>query len=162
MISLKLQQDITNIATPDNMVDDEIGEYSNVELAKKIINVKRQIICVLNPFLSSLQKFESKVSHNMLCFMLNPQYKNLPFIFLFIGHDTIILILNEYDKKSLILIMLKCYEHLYHNFGTLDSQSTQLNINARCNLDIFEMRSCANEPMEECQSRDIIIPIYLG
>jgi hypothetical protein len=52
MISLKLQQDITNIATPDNMVDDEIGEYSNVELEKFVINVKRQIMCVLNPFLS--------------------------------------------------------------------------------------------------------------
>jgi hypothetical protein len=61
MISLKLQQDITNIATLDNMVDDEIGEYSSVELAKFVINVKRQIMCVLDPFLSYLQKFEPKI-----------------------------------------------------------------------------------------------------
>ncbi len=118
MISLKLQQDITNIATSNNMVDDEIGAYSNVEMENFVINVKRQIICVLNPFLSYLQKFESKMSHNMLCFMLNPQYKNLPFIFLFIGHDTIILIINEYDTKPFIIMMLKCYQHLYHKFGT--------------------------------------------
>jgi len=75
MISLKLQQDITNIAIPDNLVDDEIGEYSNVKLAKFVINVKRQIICVLDPFLSYLQKFEPKMSHNMLCFMLAPNTK---------------------------------------------------------------------------------------
>jgi hypothetical protein len=161
MISLKLQQDITNIAIPDNLVDDEIGEYSNVKLAKFVINVKRQIICVLDPFLSYLQKFEPKMSHNMLCFMLAPQYKNLPFIFLFIGHDTIILIINEYDKKSLILMMLKCYEHLYHNFGVLDSQSTQLNINARCNLNIFEMGNCANEPMQECINQNILLFQYI-
>lgn len=120
MIRLKLQPYITNIAIPDNMVDAEIGEYSNVELEKIVINVKRQIICVLDPFLSYLLKSEPKMSHNM-CFMLDPQYKNLPFIFLFIGHDTIILIINEYDKKTLILMMVKCYEHLYHNFGTPNS-----------------------------------------
>jgi hypothetical protein len=119
MISLKLQQDITNIAILDTMVDDEIGEYSNVELEKIVINVKKQIICVLDPFLSYLQKFEPKMFH--MCFILDPQYKNLPFIFLFIGHDTIILNLNEYDKNSLILMMLKCSEHLYHNFRTPNS-----------------------------------------
>lgn len=161
MRSSKLQQDITNIATPDNMVDDEIVEYSNVELEKIVTNVKRQIICVLNLFLSYLRKFESKISHNRLCFMLNPQYKNLSFIFLFIGHYTIILIINEYDKKPLILMMLKCYEHLYHNFGTVDSQSTQLNINARCNLYIVEMGSYANEPMQEFVNQKILLFQYI-
>jgi len=50
----------------------------------------------------------------MLCLMLDPRYKILNFVFPFIGCNTGILIIDEYDHKSLIPILLKCNEHLHH------------------------------------------------
>jgi hypothetical protein len=50
-------------------------------------------------------------------------------MFLFIRCDTSILMKHEYDQKSLVPMLLKCYEHLQHISRTLDSQSTQMDTN---------------------------------
>ncbi len=71
-MSLKFQQDIINHVILDNTLDDEIGGYLDVELIKLPFNIKRQMILVLDPFLSFLWRFEPKKAHNMLCFMLDP------------------------------------------------------------------------------------------
>jgi hypothetical protein len=51
MMCLKFQQDIMNHVILDNMINDEIGGYSNVKLAYFNMNIKKQIICVLDPLL---------------------------------------------------------------------------------------------------------------
>jgi hypothetical protein len=76
-MSLKFQQDIINHVILDSTLDDEIGGYLDVELIKLPKNIKRQVISVLDPFLSFLRRFEPKKVHNMLCLMLDPWYKNL-------------------------------------------------------------------------------------
>jgi hypothetical protein len=95
----------------DSTLDDEIGGYLDVELIKLPKNIKRQVISVLDPFLSFLGRFEPKKVHNMLCLMLDPWYKNLCFVSSFIERDIGKLIVNEYDEKSLLVMLLKCYEH---------------------------------------------------
>jgi hypothetical protein len=55
----------------------------------------------------------------MLCLMLDPRYKNFQFVFSFIACNTNILIIGEYDQKSLIPMLLKCNEHLHHISRTL-------------------------------------------
>jgi len=81
-------------------------------------------------------------------------------VFSFIGCDIGRLIINEYDEKSLFLMLLKCYEHLHQIFGALDnSQSSQMDIDAKCSLDIFEMGSCG-EPVQfnqECFNQELLL-----
>jgi hypothetical protein len=48
-MSLKFQQDITNHVILDNTLDNEISGYSDVELIELTINIKRQVILVLDP-----------------------------------------------------------------------------------------------------------------
>ncbi len=120
-MGLKFQQDITNHVILDSTLDDEIGGYLDVELIKLTINIKRQVILVLDPFLCFLQKFEPKKTHNMLCLMLDPRYKNLHLISSFIGCDISKLIVNEYDENSLFSMLLKCYEHSHQISKTPDN-----------------------------------------
>jgi hypothetical protein len=116
-MNLKFQQDIINHVILNSTLNDEIGGYLNVELIKFTINIKRQVILVLDPFLSFLWRFEPKKAHNMLCLMLDPWYKNLCLVFSFIGCDIGKLIVNEYDEKSLLPMLLKCYGHSHQIFG---------------------------------------------
>ncbi len=141
-IIFQFQQNIINCVIPNNTLDDGIGGYLNVELIELAINMKWQVILVLDPFLSFLWRFKLKKAHNMLCFMLDPQYKNLHLMSSFIRRDIGRLIVNEYDEKSLLLMLLKCYEHSHEIFGTLNnSQFSEMDIDPKCSLDIFEMGS---------------------
>jgi hypothetical protein len=99
MMCLKFQQDIMNHVILDNMINNEIRGYSNVKLAYINMNIKKQIICVLDPFLYLLWNFDSKKVHNMLTLMLDPWYKNMPLICSFIGHDSNNLVINEYIRS---------------------------------------------------------------
>jgi hypothetical protein len=69
---------------------------------------------MLDLFLSFMWQFEYERAHNMLCLMLDPRYKNLHFVFSFIGCNTDIFNIDEYDQKSLIPMLLKCNEQLHH------------------------------------------------
>jgi hypothetical protein len=53
-INFKFQQDIINCVIPNSTLDDGIGGYLDVELIELSINIKRQMILVLDPFLSFL------------------------------------------------------------------------------------------------------------
>ncbi len=50
MMCLKFQQNITNHVILNNMINDEIGGYSNVKVAYINMNIKNQIL-ILDPFL---------------------------------------------------------------------------------------------------------------
>jgi hypothetical protein len=45
--------------------------------------------------------------------MLNPIFKSLHIIFSFVGQEEGVCIVNEFDKKTLYLMLLKCYDHLH-------------------------------------------------
>jgi hypothetical protein len=71
----------------DALIDDD--DYGlNIGLgtfAKSII--KKEIIKVIDFFLSFLTRDNEKRTHNMLALMLDPRFKNLTLIFSFIGHE---------------------------------------------------------------------------
>jgi hypothetical protein len=54
----------------------------------------------------------------MFLLMLSSQFMNLRFMSSFIGCEQDISIVEEYDKKSLHLMFLKCYHHL-QSYGRL-------------------------------------------
>jgi hypothetical protein len=49
----------------------------------------------------------------MLFLMLDPRFKNLCLVSCFVGQEEGVSIVDEYDKRTLYLMLLKCYHHLH-------------------------------------------------
>ncbi len=45
--------------------------------------------------------------------MLDPRFKNFHLISSFVGREEGVNIMDEYDKKTLYPMLLKCYHHLH-------------------------------------------------
>jgi hypothetical protein len=54
-----------------------------------------------------------KKNHNMLSLMLDHKFKNLHLVSSFIGLEQGKANVEEYDKKTLYPMLLKCYHHLH-------------------------------------------------
>jgi hypothetical protein len=54
-----------------------------------------------------------KKVHNMLSLMFNSRFKNLCIISSFVGREQNLIVVQEYDRRSLYLMSLKCHEHLH-------------------------------------------------
>jgi hypothetical protein len=50
---------------------------------------------------------------NMLYLMLDPRFRSLHLIFSFVGLEECVSIRDEYDRKTLYPMLLKCYHHLH-------------------------------------------------
>ncbi len=59
-------------------------------------------------FFSFLKKFDERKAHNMLALMLDPRYKNLIIVFTLVG-KVLGVVVKEYDKKALFLMLLKTH-----------------------------------------------------
>jgi hypothetical protein len=77
--------------------------------------------------------------------MLDPCFKSLHLVSSFVGHEQNISIVEEYDRKSLQPILLKCYHHL-HPLENYDIESTKHNSYEDNNLDVFEMTTSISKP----------------
>jgi len=49
----------------------------------------------------------------MISLMLDPRYKSLHITFSFVGREQGVALVEEYDRKSLYPILVKCHEHLH-------------------------------------------------
>jgi hypothetical protein len=91
------------------MDDDSIV---NDELFLLASNIRREVIDVLDFFLSFLKAYDKRKTHNMISLMLDPKYKSLSIAFSFVEKKGVVLI-EEHDKKSLYHMLVKCHEHLH-------------------------------------------------
>jgi hypothetical protein len=94
-MSLKCRDEI-NFATFDNLMEED----GNVvyELSCLASNIKKEVIKVLDFFLSFLKKNEERKAHNMLLLMLDLRFKILRFVSSLIGCEQAKAIVEEYDK----------------------------------------------------------------
>ncbi len=76
-------------------------------------NIKREAINVLDSFLSFLNKYENRKAYNMISLMLDPRFKNLRIISSIVGREQNVALVEEYDRKSLYLMLVKCHENLH-------------------------------------------------
>jgi len=53
--------------------DDDFG--LNIELGTFVTNIKKEIISIINYFLSFLTRYDERITHDMLVLMLNPKFK---------------------------------------------------------------------------------------
>jgi hypothetical protein len=83
------------------------------ELSLMASNIRREVINVLDSFFSFLKKYENRKTHNMISLMLDPKFKNLHIVSSFVGREQGVAVVEEYDKKTLYPMLMKCHEHLH-------------------------------------------------
>jgi hypothetical protein len=76
-------------------MDNDLGIV--FELSLFATNIK-EVCNVLQSFLCFFFKFEEKNLHNVLCLMLNPKFKSICLVFLFIGHEKGVNIVGKYYR----------------------------------------------------------------
>jgi hypothetical protein len=63
-------------------------------------NIKREVINVLDSFLSFLKVYDKRKAHNMIFLMLDLRYKSLHIVSSFVGKEQGVALVEEYDRKS--------------------------------------------------------------
>ncbi len=63
-------------------------------------------------FLFFFKENLKKKDHNMF-FMLDLRFKNLRLVSSFVGQEEGVSIVDEYDRRTLYPMFLKCYHHLH-------------------------------------------------
>jgi len=124
-MSLKLKEKNQNLPSFESLMDDD--SIVNDELSFLASNIKKEVINVSNFFLSFLKVYDKRKTHNMIYLMLNLKYKSLHIVLSFVGREQGVALVEEYDKKSLHPMLVKCHEHL-HPLVRSKTNSTNQNI----------------------------------
>jgi hypothetical protein len=64
--------------------------------------------------------------------MLDLRFESTHLVLFYIIYEEVVVIVKEYDKRSLYPMLIKCYNHLHH---VLESK---VGCEENCNLSIFE------------------------
>jgi hypothetical protein len=94
-MSLKFRDEI-DYATFDNLMEED--ENVVCELSCLASNIKKEVVQVLNFFLSFLTKYEERKAHNMLPLILGPRFKTLHLVSSLIDHEQGKRIVEKYDN----------------------------------------------------------------
>jgi uncharacterized protein YktA (UPF0223 family) len=148
-MGLKFKEKI-DFVTFDNSMEEDGNVVSKLSCLAS--NIMKEVIKVLDFFLS-LKKYERR-AHNMLFLMLDLRLKTV--VFSLIGREQGKAIVEEYDKKSLFLMLLKCYYHLHplveRERGVVDQR-----VEEDMSLDIFEMITSTSESTIDLVNRKPLI-----
>jgi hypothetical protein len=66
-----------------------------------------EVATVLRPFLSFARTFDAGKAHNMLALILDPRFKDLEVILKYVGHDVAKQVVDKFDSKVLVPLLLK-------------------------------------------------------
>jgi len=112
-----------------------------------------EVCGVLDYFLSFQRKYEERKTHNMF-FMLH--LKAFILYFLLLAEKKVeIYIVNEYDRRTLYPMILKCYHHL-HPMTKYVGCVNQI-IDEDYNLHIFQQIASTSEPTKELVTFELLI-----
>jgi hypothetical protein len=84
----------------------ECGEFES-ELEILYGRMAGEVATVLRPLLSFARTFDVGKAHNMLALMLDPRFKDLEVILNYVGHDMAKQVVDDYDSKVLVPLLLK-------------------------------------------------------
>jgi hypothetical protein len=150
---LKFREKIINPSTLVSLIDDDFGIA--FELSLFTSNIKRQVCVVLDSFLPYLRKFGKRKTHNILYLMIDSRFKNLCVVFSFVGQEEDVSIVDEYDRRTLYLMFLKCYHHLHlmiESVGCVNQIGDE-----DSSLDIFQQIPSTNDPSKELVTKVLLI-----
>jgi hypothetical protein len=150
---LKLREENQVLPSFESLMDDD--SIVNDELSLLASNIRREVIDVLDFLFSFLKVYDKRKTHNMIFLMLGPSYKNLCIISSSFGSEQGVAFVEEYDRKSLNPMLVKCHEHL-HPLVRSKTNFADYNIfNHDYSLDIFEQIASTNELIEELVKKEI-------
>ncbi len=109
IMCLKLGEEIKNPFPLVNLIGDDFR--ITVEFLKFISKIKREVCGVLDYFISFQRKYEERKTHNMF-FMLHPK-AFVWYLLLLAKRKVEIYVVNEYNRRTLYPMILKCYRHLH-------------------------------------------------
>jgi hypothetical protein len=112
-MNLKPKKENQVLPSMESLMDDD--SIVNDELFLLASNIRREVINLLDSFLSFLKVYDKRKCHNMTSLMLNPRYKSLRIVSSFVGREQRVVLVEEYDRKSLYHMLVKCHEHLHPN-----------------------------------------------
>jgi hypothetical protein len=87
--------------------------------------------------------------------MLDPRFKSFHLVFSFVGQEEGVSIVDEYDRKTLYPMLLKCYHHLHpmtKSVGCVDQTCDE-----NSSLDIFQHIVFTSEPLKELSTKELLI-----
>ncbi len=85
----------------------------------------------------------------MIFLMLNRRFKSLCIMSSFVGREQGVFLVEEYDRKSLYPMLVKCHEHLYSLVSLNTNCADQDIFEHDCILDIFEQIVSTSELVEK-------------
>jgi len=154
-MNLKLKEENKIIPSFESLMEDD--SIISDELSLLTFNIRREVINVLDFFLSFFKKYENRKVHNMISLMLDPRFKSLRIVFSFVGREQGVVLVEKYDRKSLYPMLVKCHEHL-HPLVRLDRNCADQGIFEHdYNLDIFEQTTSTNEPIKKLVKRVLLV-----
>jgi hypothetical protein len=142
-MSLKLKEENQIIISFESLMEDNSIVF---ELSLLASNIGREVINVLDSFLSFLKKYENKKTHNMISLMLNPRFKSLHIMSSFVGREQGVAIVEEYDRKTLYPMLMKCHDHLHPLVRLNRNCANQDIFEQDYTLGIFEQNASPSEP----------------
>lgn len=74
-------------------------------------------------FISFMLDFDKKTCHNMLAFMLDPTYKNMHLVIIYLVMKTIATLIVDYDEQLFLLLLLEVYKGLMPNMDDCPNDS---------------------------------------
>jgi hypothetical protein len=98
--SLKLREEYQVLPSFENLMD--VDSIVSDELSLLASNIRREVINVLDSFLSFLKIYDKRKAHNMISLMLDPRYKSFHITSSFVGREQNVALVEEYDRKSFL------------------------------------------------------------
>jgi hypothetical protein len=119
--------------------------------------MNKEVIGVIDFFISFLTKYDGKKTHNMQTLMLDLRFKRLILISnSFIGHELGVAIATKFERKSLnCILLLKSFHHL-HPLSKIESSFVN-KPNEDNSLDTFEMMTSTYELTKEFVNQKLMI-----
>jgi hypothetical protein len=104
-LSFKAKDEMNLRPSFEYLMDDNIG--LSLESTTFASNIKSKVFGVLDFFLSFLKTYEQKKAHNMMSLMFDHRLKSLCFVFSYVHKKQKMFIVEQYDRKTLYLILVK-------------------------------------------------------
>jgi len=102
-MSLKLKEEMNHLILMDVLINDDDSSL-NIELGTFEKNIKKEVIGVIDSFLSFLTRYDKIITHNMLALKLDFKFKSLVLIYYFINHEQHgVARARNYDRKPSFL-----------------------------------------------------------
>jgi len=111
-MSLKLREENQILPSFKTLINED--SIVNDELSLLVFKIRREVINVMDSFLSFSKVYDKRKIHSIISLMLDHKYKSLCILFSFVGRGQGVALIEKYDWKSLYPMLVKCYEHLHH------------------------------------------------